>query len=48
MSLPAAPSVIGFVAGLMDEQYRLGLEAFLAFQALVREHEGSIVKDIII
>jgi hypothetical protein len=36
-----------FVTGLMDKQYQLGSEAFLAFQALVREHEASIAKDII-
>jgi hypothetical protein len=36
---------LNLVAGLMDEQYRLGSEAFLAFQALVREHEASIMKD---
>ncbi len=36
---------LNFVAGLMDEQYQLGLKAFRAFQALVREHEASIAKD---
>lgn len=35
-----------FVTGLMDKQYQLGSEAFLAFQALVREHEASIATDI--
>jgi hypothetical protein len=36
---------LDFVAGLMDEQYQLGLKAFRTFQALVREHEASIAKD---
>jgi hypothetical protein len=39
---------LDFVARLMDEQYRLGLDAFHSFQALVREHEASITKDIIV
>jgi hypothetical protein len=36
---------LDFIAGLMDEQYRLGCDVFLAFQALVREHEASIARD---
>ncbi|MGY8681267.1 integrase [Bradyrhizobium sp. UFLA05-153] len=39
---------LDFVAGLLDEQYRRGSEAFFAFQALVREHEASISKDNIV
>lgn len=33
---------LDLIAGLLDEQYQRGTEAFSAFQALVREHEASI------
>lgn len=38
---------LDFLAGVLDEQYQLGTHAFLAFQALVREHEASIAKCVI-
>lgn len=39
---------LDFVAGLLDEQYQRGREAFSAFRALVREHEASIAKNNIV